>query len=158
MSLNLAEIFIPSKPRPNVKTQQGSALVLAIFIIVIMTVLGAALTRMMSSSAETIAYEVLGTRAYAAAQSGIQWRLQKLFPLGGGTGSCADLSSPNLSNTVGLEDCEITLLSCDAFTYNDGSTPITHYTVRSTGQCYVEGTESNVMLTSRTIEVEARSL
>ena len=52
--------------------QKGSALVLAIFIIVVMTLLGTALVRMISTNAETIVYEVVGIRAYQAAQAAIQ--------------------------------------------------------------------------------------
>ncbi|HBY85826.1 MAG TPA: type II secretory pathway component, partial [Colwellia sp.] len=61
--------------------QRGSALVLALFIIVVTTLLGAALVRMISANSETIAYEVIGTRAYQAAQAGAQRKLSELFPL-----------------------------------------------------------------------------
>ena len=74
----------------NKERQSGSALVIAIFVLVIMTLLGSALIRMQSSSAETVVYEVMGTRAYAAAQTGIQWQLKEVFPL----------------NTIGIIRCK----------------------------------------------------
>lgn len=61
--------------------QQGSSLVIAIFILVVMLLLGVALTRVLSTSSETIAYEVVGARAYQAANIGLQRRLTELFPL-----------------------------------------------------------------------------
>ena len=64
----------------NKSNHSGSALVIAIFVLVIMTLIGSALIRMQSSSAETVVYEVMGTRAYAAAQTGIQWQLTEVFP------------------------------------------------------------------------------
>ena len=169
MSLKLSYIAASNnkpykvKPFPSshaMPQQKGSALVLAIFIIVVMTVLGASLTRMMSSSAETIAYEVLGTRAYTAAQSGIQWQLQQLFPLGGNTQSCGSISTniPDISSVNGLKSCEINALTCDEFTYTDGADTVTYYTIESTGQCYISDGTDKTILTSRTIKVEARDL
>ena len=76
------------------RRQSGSALVTAIFVLVIMTLLGSALIRMQSSSAETVVYEVIGTRAYAAAQAGVQWQLTELFPL----------------NTAGITLCKNTII------------------------------------------------
>lgn len=145
--------------------QKGSALVLAVFIIVVMTVLGAALARMMSSSSETIAYEVLGTRAYAAAQSGIQWKLTQLFPLGNNTViTCSSVNTtpPDISAIEGLKSCKIKEVSCTPFQYNDANdNDVFAYTVASTGQCFVEDGDgndaNNPTLTSRTIEVEARN-
>lgn len=63
------------------KKQQGSALIVAIFIIVVMTLLVAALSKLLTRSSESISYEVLGTRAFFAAQSGMEQGLAQLFPL-----------------------------------------------------------------------------
>lgn len=132
--------------------QHGSALVIAIFIIVVMTLLGTALVRMLSTSAESVVYEVVGTRAFNAAQTGMQWQLQQLFPLGNPTQlSCAviPISPPDISNTSGLENCSIISLSCSAQDVEN----IKYYTLRSTGQCEVAD-----IITSRTLEVTARTL
>ena len=130
---------------------QGSALVIAIFIIVVMTLLGTALIRMLSTSAESVVYEVIGTRAFNAAQSGLQIKLSQVFPLGGGLGTCDGTNEPvDLSMVKGLENCEVINLTCDL----DATVEGTQYlTVKSTGQCDVAG-----VITSRTLEVQARSL
>ncbi len=47
---------------------RGSALLVALFVIIIMTLLGGAILKMQMTSSETIAQEVLGTRALAAAR------------------------------------------------------------------------------------------
>ncbi len=129
-------------------SHNGSALVLALFIIVIVTLLGTALVRMISSNAETIAYEVLGTRAYQAAQAGAQIKLEKIFPLSGSS-ECTASSTYDFSGIDGLDNCQASV-DCSADRTVDS---ITYYTITSTGQCDFSG-----VFTSRTIEVKARSL
>jgi len=135
----------------NITKQKGSAIVVAIFVIVIMALLASALVRMQNSSSEAIVYEVMGTRAYSAAQTGIQWQLTEIFPLNTATVTlCSDnIIEPDISNVSGLENCwfEIT---CNSAINHDG---VQYYNVKSTGSCHVAGIE-----TSRTIQVEARSI
>lgn len=138
----------------NCRKQQGSALVIAIFVIIVMTLLGTALVRMLSTEAETVAYEVIGTRAFQAAQSGMQWQLQQVFPLDNQNIACPFITTTkdfkNSGNDGrGLKNCEAEL-SCSSFTHTDG---ITYYQLESTGICKVGDVE-----TSRKIAVDARSL
>ena len=77
---------------PTVSTcdnkQQGSALLMALFIIIVLMLLGGALMGVLSTSSEAIAQEVIGTRAYMAANSAMQAELQKLFPLNAAPAQC----------------------------------------------------------------------
>lgn len=132
-------------------TQKGNALVLAIFIIVVMTLLGAALVRMISSNAETIAYEVIGTRAYQAAQAGAQKKLGELFPLVLSDKKCDANSTYNFSSIEGLKNCRA--LDVDCIKVGPTVDDINYYTITSTGQCTVAG-----VVTSRIIEIKARDL
>ncbi len=136
--------------KSRLNTHSGSALVLALFIIVIVTLLGTALVRMLSSNAETIAYEVLGTRAYQAAQAGAQIKLEEVFPLSDPSECTAiDPNNPyDFTGIDGLDNCQA-IVGCKDRTV-DG---ITYYTITSTGQCDFSG-----VFTSRTIEVKARSV
>lgn len=131
--------------------ESGSALVIAIFVLVIMALLGSALIRMQSSSAETVVYEVMGTRAYAAAQTGIQWQLTEIFPLNTTaiTLCKTNIVEPTLSGVEGLKNCWFDI-QCDDDISHDG---VQYYTLTSTGSCSIAGIE-----TSRTIEIEARSI
>ncbi|MFT5814434.1 MAG: MSHA biogenesis protein MshP [Psychroserpens sp.] len=138
-----------AKPQdPNHQT--GSALVIAIFVITVLSVLGAALVKMLESSQESVAYEVLGTRAYTAALSGLQWQLAEIFPLSNSPSACADIvnAPPSFDDTLGLAQCSVSV-SCDDFEHDS----IRYYTITSTGTCAI-GSE----FTSRKIAVEARSL
>jgi len=131
--------------------QQGSALVLALFIMIVITLLGTVLVRMISSNAETIAYEVIGTRAYQAAHAGAQRKLSEVFPLSSGTPNCPSSSTyDEFSMVEGLKNCEAIKVDCVKGPTVKG---ITYYTVTSTGQCAFSG-----VFTSRTIEIKARSL
>ncbi len=130
-------------------SQRGSALVIAVFIIVIMTLLGAALVRMMSSNAETVVYEVLGIRAYQAAHAGMQRELAEIFPLAPAGSVCNPSSNYDFSAIKGLENCEATNVTCSESIILSS----TYYTIKSIGQCDVAG-----VLTSREIEVRAKRL
>jgi MSHA biogenesis protein MshP len=131
--------------------QKGSAIVIAIFVIVVMALLGAGLLKILSSSAESVAYEVIGTRAYAAAQTGAQWQLLEVFPHDTGTRTACkgSIVEPDFSNVEGLKGCYATV-TCDDGGVFDG---ITYYIIESKGQCSVGS-----VITSRTVKLEARSL
>lgn len=63
------------------KNQSGSVLIIAVFVIVVMGMLGLTLTRLEWSNQDTLARESLGTQAWFAANSGSEWGLTYLFPL-----------------------------------------------------------------------------
>lgn len=130
--------------------QKGSALVIAIFIIVVMTLLGSALVRMISANAETIVYEVIGTRAYQAAQAGAQRKMSELFPLLPAIGLCLGDVDYDFSTIKGLENCEAVNVGCVEDATVNG---VTYYTITSTGQCNVAG-----ISTSRKVEISARRM
>lgn len=137
--------------------QRGSALVLALFIIVVTTLLGTALVRMISANSETIVYEVVGTRAYQAAQAGAQRKLSEVFPLNTSTppasptpGQCLGSEDYSFSTVEGLENCTASDVIC---TLGPTVDDVAYYTIVSTGQCTV-----SEIFTSRTIEIRARSL
>jgi MSHA biogenesis protein MshP len=152
----------------NIAKQQGSSLVLALFVIIILTLLGSVLMRMISTSSETVSQEVLGARAYLAANSAMQAELQLLFPLNT-IGVCnATNVAPYDFQTV-LGDDIPGLYNCEAFTtcdnyYSDTEDPLAvvqYYRLTSTGKCGsgVMGANSKAIVkSSRTIQVEARSL
>jgi MSHA biogenesis protein MshP len=142
--------------------QQGSALILALFIIIVLTLLGGTLVKILSTSSETIAQEVIGTRALMAANSAMQAELAVLFPLNA-ISTCPDepasrQTSPNFANIDGLYNCEAKT-SCSL--YHMDANNIKYYRLTSTGECgsSVIGADSKaVVRSSRTIQVEARSL
>jgi MSHA biogenesis protein MshP len=147
----------------NKNKAKGSALILSLFIIIVLTFLGVALMRVLSTSSETIAQEIIGTRALMAANSGMQAHLQKLFPLGSTVPTCPvnkTYGLPEVGPDIsGLYHCSATA-TCQSY-FTDATTNIEYFRLTSTGECgsgsiSIEG--STAVLSSRTIQVEARSL
>ncbi|WP_286234696.1 pilus assembly PilX family protein [Thalassotalea sediminis] len=138
-------------PTHSAKSQTGSALVIAIFVIVVMSLLGVALVKMLRTSSNTVVYEVLGTRAFQAAQTGMQWQLQQIFPLDNPAQSCPGGNlEPSIAHIDGLKNCGFKT-QC---TLNpDVIAGAQYYTLTSTGSCTIDD-----VTTSRTVEVQARSL
>lgn len=147
-----------AKPR-----QKGSALMMSLFIMTILILLGTALVKVLSSSSEATAQEVIGTRAYMAANSAMQAELQKLFPLNG-TSACPIIpSSHDFSSTGknidGLYHCKATTICTHYATH-----PVTSerfYRLTSTGKCAstaLTSNSKNSVVSSRRIQVEARDL
>ena len=111
-----------------------------------MSILGAGLVKILDSSSEAVAYEVIGTRAFQTAQIGLQWGVQQRFPLLPATPTHCDgtvvtaVSSdsnsdlvglvPDFSDVTGLKGCHVTKLLCTDFRV-DGET---YFTIESTGQ------------------------
>ena len=116
--------------------QQGSMLVIAIFIIVVISLLAASLSRILSSTADSVANEVYSAKAYFAADSGMEYGIYQVL----NDFVCADFSTdvPNetditgfdISDVVGLENCDVEI-RCQTITAGNN----TQYYLRSTGTC-----------------------
>ncbi|PCI59585.1 MAG: type II secretory pathway component [Gammaproteobacteria bacterium] len=141
------------------KTQQrGSALIMAVFVMVVISLLGATMMELLATSSEGVAQEVLGTRALAAANSGVQGQLQKLFPLNSALGSCPATSHYNFSTIQGLYQCQADVTCSNYVTSSDGTK---YYRLKSIGTCgtgTMAAASDSIVLSSRSVQVEARSL
>ncbi|GAA5218987.1 hypothetical protein ACFSJ3_16665 [Corallincola platygyrae] len=160
-------MFLSSKRSP-LKRQHGSALLLALFIVIVLVILGGAMTRILGSSSESVTYEVYGVRAMQAAQAGAEAGLATLFTPGAADLHCDgqltsvtddDFSSStifpalNLSGVEGLENCSVVEVQCADLKHQG----ITYYHIISTATCTVGG-GSTALVISRQVEVEAKSL
>ncbi|GGW48586.1 PilX N-terminal domain-containing pilus assembly protein [Alishewanella tabrizica] len=133
---------------PNFARQQrGSALVIAIFIIVVMLALVVSLSRLLLSSSESLVYEVQGTRAFFAAQSGLELALTEVFPR---AGSSVCNNNVFTFDDPGLRGCEVRI-SCQQQTLPANSVANNMYQLTSLGRCEADG-----FITSRTISMEVR--
>jgi len=157
----------PFLPFPKATTcfekQSGSALLMTLFIIIVLILLGGALMRVLSTSSEAIAQEVIGTRAYMAANSAMQAELQKLFPLNAGALQCDEnvggIFKHDYSTVEGLYHCKAKT-SCKQYAAHptDGTL---FYRLTSTGECgssTIAEESIGIVRSSRSLQVEARSL
>lgn len=129
------------------RRQTGFSLPVAIFILIVMALLGTAIVSIMLSSQQGVSSEVLSTRAFFSAESGAQYALGQIFPLDGSPGSCqAPYATLNLTST-GFAGCNADV-SCSSTTIGSN----VYYTITSTGNCDFAGSGA-----TRQIELMARS-
>lgn len=133
--------------------QNGGALAVAIFIIVVMSIIGVAMVRILGDLGRATISDVYGARAYAAARSGAEIFLTDLFPLNApvNTSLCParDFDFPITENFTpiitpsfsidGLSGCEARV-TCDRL---EISTPFvgTHFRIVTQGICDTGDTE-----------------
>lgn len=82
--------------KPLNRAARGFAIVTAIFILVVLAVLGAFIVNVSTNQQIGSALDVQGVRAYQAARAGIEWGLYQQLR----TGSCAPTSSFNPAATT----------------------------------------------------------
>ena len=112
------------------RSQHGSMLVIALFVIIVLAFLGQTMTRLLSSSSENTVHEVLGQRAINAAKSGIECAVAANFGLG-----CPDNLSKEFSGVNGLKDCSYNVTLAPPKNITDDGESFTYLTFTSVGQC-----------------------
>lgn len=135
----------------KITKQNGASLLLALFIIIVISLLSTIIAKVVSTTSETVSFEVYGARAYATAVTGNEWALQQLYPIQG-AGSCAAITTanaPNLNRPEINVNCFIQDIFCLEFEHDD----VDYYTIKTTGMCQVGD-----VTTSRTLQIQSRSL
>lgn len=127
--------------------QRGSALMMAIFVLVVVGLLGASMVSLLKNADESVAREVISTRALLAAESGAQRKIQQLFPTSGAA-DCTTINNLPMSGP-GFGNCFVDV-ACAAVSPEGTDT---YYTVTSTGRC-----ETATDTAVRVVEVQARTL
>ena len=103
------------------KNQAGFSLVSAIFIIVILAILGTYMSLMAITQTQSSAMSAQGVRAWYAAVSGIEWVAYQLRPSGGFSscaGSNTDLDIEGFTVSVTCEDPNLANETESGFEYN----------------------------------------
>lgn len=152
MSLNVK--VIAKKQNAAINKQSGISMAFLLFVIIIVSLLAAALMRLNSESGMSNAHQVISTRAFFAAESGAQIQSLATFPVLGGVIACPTPYTLTF-NTPGLSGCSA-LISCTEIPITTGSLPTvtSYFQIISQGQCNVE----QPLQSTRTIEVRLRSL
>lgn len=139
---------MPPKRR-NLPDTRGSMLITAIFVLVVMSILGLAMVRLVSTSANSVVYDIYGQRALNAARSGLELKLSQAFPLSGTAVTCSVDNTATSLTATGFENCQFQA-QCQQtpVTFADGSSQI-HFEFSSTGKCLFDG-----RTVSRTLSVD----
>jgi len=128
-------------------SQRGFSLPVAIFILVVMALIGSALVNLTQSSHQALSQEVMSTRAFYAAESGAQYAMGQLFPLNGAAATCSAPYPTVTLTAMGLDGCTA-VITCSSNTLGAN----TYYTLTSTGSCSFATTSA-----TRQIELMAKS-
>lgn len=73
------------------KKQAGFSIVMAIFILVVLSLLGGYMVKLSGVQHATSTFAIQGARAYQAARAGIGWAISRISTDGG---DCSDIVSP----------------------------------------------------------------
>lgn len=123
--------------------QAGLGLVGAVFVIVVVALMAVAMARMLEADKLTQSYEVLGLKAFLAAESGAQIGVNRLLAPDS-VGSCITETENLLADSLRFCTAQIT---CGLMT-SDGES---FYTITSRGSC-----SAGDLVASRTLEVRVR--
>lgn len=150
-------------PRAPRHAERGFTLVAAIFLLVVLAMLGAFMVTISSVERWTTVGAAQGARAYEAAQSGIEWGIYQVINSAtrGATPGCGAASATDMTNpstfAVGLFQVNV---KCQYWDIQEGgitgtSPPVTlqHYYVYSITSTASSGTYGNVDFFSRTLQV-----
>lgn len=127
------------------RSQQGSALTIALWILVIGGLISATLLQFRQQNSESLVYQMQGQRAYTLAQSQLELALVQLFPLDLPVQQCASVSPGRTWSADGWQGC-VTTVSCQQVTVESH----TSFRLVSTATC-----GSGRLMSSRSVALEA---
>lgn len=129
--------------------QSGAAMIMAIVILVVCSLLGAGMVSLIQVGQQSSAREVISVRALFSAYSGVNRTLECIR----GGNSCADCSGTfNWSNGLsGLNTCHsVVACTLDVQLSNDNAVTEAYYTIDSIGRCATD------MPATRSVQVKYR--
>jgi len=107
--------------------QRGFSIITAIFLIVVLAALGAFAVSMFRVQQTSAALDELGSRAYQAAQAGIEWGAWQVLR---GPGTCA-AATGNLALPGSLSGFTATV-TCASTSHTEAGNPVTIYLLTAT--------------------------
>lgn len=147
-------IRFPSAPGTR---QRGFALIAAIFIVVVLAVLGIMMITISGTQRATASAAVLGARAYHAARTGVEWgiygALNNTVATCGGAPSTPTTNNFNLA-VNGLNGYAVTVV-CRYTEHRERSDPYNVYVINATATFGAFGSDGYVSRTLRTTVTSA---
>lgn len=137
--------------------QRGSALMIALFVITIVALLAAAMSRFLVDSGEKSTVEVRSVRALTAAQSALETGLYQVYPNGKWSKQACPSQTITFPATVsGLSQCSV-VLTCTELTSSYGSQTLNGVRLKAVATCGDADLNSSSpdFAVSRTMTVEA---
>ncbi len=125
---------------------RGFSLVTAIFLLVVLTALGAFLVTFSTTQHQAATLDLQGARALAAARAGIEWGAYQVLKVPGFV--CGGSDVINFSGVLAGFTATV---SCSATTHAEGAATVTSYVLISTARFGTVGTPNYVERQLRTV-------
>jgi MSHA biogenesis protein MshP len=145
----------------NLNKQRGNTLVIAVFVIVVLGSLVAALASLLKTTSESVVVEVLGTRSFLAAQSGLAQAMVEAYPLTADGDDPITVTDCDLINERagfsagdfqgGLQQCSATISCNGPESIDHADDSFIHLRITATGRCEAGSQEA-----SRVLSIETR--
>ena len=114
----------PEARRPGAGIERGYSLVPALFLLIVLAGLGTVAVRLGAVQSQTVVLGMQSSRAYAAAQSGIEWAAYRAI-----TGGSCDSASFSFTE-AGLDGFSVDT-NCSVSTHTEGSSSVRVYAVEA---------------------------
>lgn len=111
--------------------QKGVALITAIFVLVVVAALVAFMVRINQLQSITTSYSIMAARAHYAANSGLEWGIQRILS-GNETELNCGGTAPSLTSTGQALDIFAVTVICTELNFEEGGTSYTVYELNST--------------------------
>ncbi|HJV74999.1 MAG TPA: hypothetical protein VJ654_12315 [Noviherbaspirillum sp.] len=129
-------------PHMSHENQAGFSIVSAIFLLVVLAALGAAMVTFSTVQHTTAAQDMQGSRAYQAARAGIEWGLYQTQIAGGRTTCPASPTTlPALADDLATFTVVVT---CNVVTFNEAGVDGIVFVITSTASAGTPGTTNRV--------------
>lgn len=127
------------------KKQAGFSIVMAIFILVVLSLLGGYMVKLSGVQHATSSFAIQGSRAYQAARAGISWSVARLSA----TGDCNDITSASPMSFTDINGFSVTL-GCNIDTEFEAAKDLGIYQLTALSQ---SGAYNSANYISRNIEL-----
>lgn len=125
--------------------QAGFSIVMAIFILVVLSLLGSYMVKLSGVQQATSTFAIQGARAYQAARAGVGWAVARISNGGG----CGDVTSASPLSFIDFNGFSVSL-GCSSQSFSEGVDTIVVYKIKALSEFGVYNSASYI---SRNIEV-----
>lgn len=109
--------------------QRGFSIVMATFVIVVLSLLGTYMVRLSAHQISTSINALQGARAYQAARAGIEWSIARIA----NGGSCTDLNTQTAMVFNGLDGFSVRI-NCSSQTYSEADKTVNVFRINALSQ------------------------
>lgn len=125
--------------------QCGFSIVMAIFILVVLSLLGGYMVKLSGVQRATSTYTIQGARAYQAARAGIEWGIARISA----GGVCSDITAASPLSFTDINNFSVSLI-CTNQIYSEGADNPVIYNITALSEFGIYNSANYI---SRNIEV-----